>query len=238
LTSVPDPVTGLPIGPEIDPHPAPRPQRVTLPGRFVTLVPLDPAAHGDSLCEQSHGPDKDRIWQYLFEPPFPDRASFQAHLDRKAESEDPLFFAVVDNASGAALGYQTLMRIDTAHRVIEVGNVMYGAGLQRTPGATEAQHLFAAHVFDALGYRRYEWKCNALNAPSLRAAERLGFTFEGVFRQHMIVRGRNRDTAWFSILDHEWPAAKAAFERWLAPENFDAEGRQRESLQSLRRQSS
>jgi RimJ/RimL family protein N-acetyltransferase len=232
--SVPDPSTGLPIGTDVPAHPAPRPVRRTLAGRFVRLVPLDPAIHGDSLWTQSHGSDKDRIWQYLFEAPFPDRVAFQDHLERKAASEDPLFFAVVDQASGAALGYQTLMRIDTAHRVIEVGNVMYGTDLQRTPGATEAQYLFARHVFDDLGYRRYEWKCNALNAPSQSAAKRLGFSFEGIFRQHMIVRGRNRDTAWYSMLDHEWPLLKAGFEAWLVPGNFDAKGRQRASLATLR----
>ena len=125
------------------------------------------------------------------------------------------------------------MRVDATHRVIEVGNILYTPAMQRTIGATEAQYLFARYVFDDLGYRRYEWKCNDLNAPSKRAALRLGFAFEGVFRQHMIVKGRNRDTAWFSMLDSEWPARRAAFERWLAPENFDAAGRQKISLSSL-----
>jgi RimJ/RimL family protein N-acetyltransferase len=232
--SVNAPVSGLPIGPEVDTHPAPRPERRTLAGKFVDLVPLDPVAHADSLWAESHGQTKDAIWQYLFEPPFPDFDSFKGHIERKAASDDPLFFAIVDKASGKAVGYETLMRIDTAHRVIEVGNIMYGASLQRTPGATEAQYLLAGYVFDDLGYRRYEWKCNALNAPSRRAAERFGFTQEGVFRQHMIVQGRSRDTAWFSMLDHEWPAVKAAFERWLAPDNFDAAGRQKQSLADLR----
>jgi RimJ/RimL family protein N-acetyltransferase len=230
---VPDPATGLPIGPAVDGHAAPRPQRLVLQGRLVRLEPLDPARHGDDLWAESHGPDRDVIWQYLFEPPFPDRAAFQTHLEAKASSSDPLFFTVVRQSDGRALGYQTLMRIDPAHRVVEVGNVMYGTGLQRTPESTEAQYLFMRHVFDDLGYRRYEWKCNALNAPSRRAADRLGFTFEGVFRQHMIVRGRNRDTAWYSILDTEWPARRAAFEAWLGPANFDEEGRQRASLSSL-----
>ena len=232
--SVPDPASGLPIGPDVSGHPAPRPQRTVLEGARVRLEPLDPARHGDALWDESHGPDKDVVWQYLFEPPFPDRASFQAHLERKAASEDPLFFAVVDKVRNRALGYQTLMRIDTTFRVIEVGNVMYGTGLQRTPLSTEAQYLFARHVFDDLGYRRYEWKCNALNAPSRRTAERLGFTFEGIFRQHMIVRGRNRDTAWFSMIDAEWPTIRAGFEAWLSPANFDAQGRQKASLADLR----
>ena len=233
--SVTAPVSGLPIGPEVDAHPAPRPERRALSGRFVDLVPLDPKVHAESLWAESHGQTKDAIWQYLFEPPFPDFESFKAHLERKAASEDPLFFAIVDKATGKAFGYETLMRIDTTHRVIEVGNIMYGASLQRTPGATEAQYLLARYVFDDLGYRRYEWKCNALNAPSRRAAERFGFTYEGLFRQHMMVQGRNRDTAWFSMLDHEWPLRKTAFERWLAPENFDAGGRQRQSLGALQK---
>jgi RimJ/RimL family protein N-acetyltransferase len=233
LRSVPDPLTGLPIGPEVAGQPAPRPVRRVLEGRFVRLAPLDPARHGQDLWEESHGPDRDVIWQYLFEPPFADQAAFQAHLEAKAASSDPLFFAVVRQADGRALGYQTLMRIEPVHRVIEVGNVMYGTGLQRTPGSTEAQYLFMRHVFDDLGYRRFEWKCNACNAPSRRAAERLGFTFEGVFRQHMIVRGRNRDTAWYSILDAEWPARRAAFEAWLDPLNFDAAGSQKASLSTL-----
>ena len=126
------------------------------------------------------------------------------------------------------------MRVDPVHRVIETGNILYTPALQRTPGATEAMALLAGLVFDTLGYRRYEWKCNALNAPSRAAALRLGFTFEGVFRQHMVVKGRNRDTAWFSMLDREWPAVKRAFDQWLAPANFEPDGRQRRSLASFR----
>ena len=170
----------------------------------------------------------------MFEPPFPDKAAFRAHIERKSASEDPLFFAIIDTASGKAVGYETLMRIDTAHRVIEVGNILYGTPLQRTPGATEAQYLLMRYVFETLGYRRYEWKCNALNAPSRSAAERFGFSFEGIFRQHMIVRGRNRDTAWYSILDHEWSVQKAAFEAWLQPDNFDTDGRQRRKLSDFK----
>ena len=132
------------------------------------------------------------------------------------------------------MGYQTLMRIEPVHRVIEVGNILYTPAMQRTIGATEAQYLFARHVFDDLGYRRYEWKCNDLNAPSKRAALRYGFAFEGVFRQHMIVKGRNRDTAWFAMLDSDWPACRAAFERWLDPANFDAQGQQKTALGALR----
>ena len=157
----------------------------------------------------------------------------RASLEAKARSTDPLFFAVIDNASGRAIGYQTFLRIDPPNRVIEVGNILYTAAMQRTAGATEAQYLFAKYVFEELGDRRYEWKCNALNAPSRRAAERFGFTFEGIFRQHMIVKGRNRDTAWFAMLDSEWPSRKAAYERWLAPDNFDSDGGQKVALSAL-----
>ncbi|MCP8939587.1 GNAT family N-acetyltransferase [Alsobacter sp. SYSU M60028] len=228
--SVPDPRTGLPIGPEVASHAARRPERTTLAGRYVTLAPLDPERHAAELFAETHGEGEGAMWQYLGDGPFADLSAFTASLRAKAASADPLFFAILDAASGRALGYQTLMRIDAPNRVVEVGNIVYGRSLQRTPGATEAQYLFARHVFDDLGYRRYEWKCNACNAPSQRAARRFGFSYEGLFRQHMIVKGRNRDTAWFSMLDHEWPARRAAFEAWLNPDNFDADGRQRRSL--------
>jgi RimJ/RimL family protein N-acetyltransferase len=224
-----------PIGEPVDARPARRPERVTLSGRAVTLVPLSAEAHADALFEQANGGDKDRVWTYLFDGPYTDRAVFRANIEAKAKSEDPLFFAILDKASGKAVGYQTFLRIEPQHRVIEIGNILYTPAMQRTIGASEAQYLFARYVFDTLGYRRYEWKCNNLNAPSKRAALRFGFTFEGVFRQHMIVKGRNRDTAWFSMLDTEWPARRAAFERWLAPDNFDAAGRQRISLSTLQR---
>ena len=223
-----------PIGPSIDPHPAKRPERVTLKGRWITLVPLDAAAHAEALYQGSHGAAaREAVWAYLFDGPYASRDEFRANIEAKARSADPLFFAVIDNASGQAVGYQTFLRIDAANRVIEVGNILYTPAMQRTAGGTEAQYLFAKHVFEALGNRRYEWKCNALNAPSRRAAERFGFAFEGIFRQHMIVKGRNRDTAWFAMLDREWPARKAAYERWLQPENFDSEGRQKVALSAL-----
>lgn len=223
-----------PIGPAVDTHPAKRPERIAMTGRWVTLVPLDADTHARDLYEGSHGDAaRDAVWDYLFEPPGRDFETFRADLEAKARSADPLFFAVVDNATGKALGYQTLMRIDLANRVIEVGNILWTPAMQRTPGATEAQYLFARAVFEDLGNRRYEWKCNALNAPSRRAAVRFGFAFEGVFRQHMIVKGRNRDTAWFAMLDHEWPARKAAYERWLAADNFDADGGQKTRLSDL-----
>ena len=228
------PFEDRPIGPSVDPRPAMRPERVTMKGRWVTLTPLDPATHAKDLFDGSSGDaTRDAVWDYLFEPPHRDSKAFRADLEKKAASADPLFFAVVDNTTGWALGYQTLMRIDLANRVIEVGNIMYTPAIQRTPGATEAQYLLARYVFDELGNRRYEWKCNALNAPSRRAAQRFGFSFEGVFRQHMIIKGRNRDTAWFSMLDNEWPARKAAYERWLKPDNFDSAGRQKTRLSDI-----
>ncbi len=224
----------LPIGPPVDTHHAKRPERIALKGRWVTLAPLDAEKHAEALYEGSNGDEvRDRVWTYLFNGPFTNPDDFAADIELKARSVDPHFFAVVDNASGRAVGYQALMRIEPTHRVIEVGNVMYTPAMQRTPGATEAQYLFAQYVFDTLGNRRYEWKCNALNAPSRRAAERFGFAFEGIFRQHMIVKGRNRDTAWFSMLDSEWPVRKAAYEAWLQPGNFDGQGRQKQSLSSL-----
>jgi RimJ/RimL family protein N-acetyltransferase len=228
------PSATLPIGPIVESQPARRPETVTLKGRWVTLAPLDANAHADALYEGSNGDAaRETVWTYLFDGPYRSRDEFRGNIEAKARSDDPLFFAVIDNSSGRAVGYQTLMRIDPPNRVIEVGNIMYTPPIQRTAGATEAQYLFAAFVFDELGYRRYEWKCNALNAPSRRAAERFGFRFEGIFRQHMIVKGRNRDTAWFAMLDSEWPARKAAYESWLAPENFDDEGRQKLKLSEL-----
>jgi len=231
MTSTPE---THPIGPLVDAHPAPRPAHVTLRGRAVTLVALDAAAHALDLYRGSHGDGRESVWTYLFNGPFADLAQFAGDVDAKAKAADPLYFAAIDNSTGKAVGYQSLMRIDPTHRVVEVGGIMYTPEMQGTIGSTEAQYLFARHVFDDLGYRRYEWKCNDLNAPSKRAALRLGFSFEGVFRQHMIVKSRNRDTAWFSMLDTEWPARRAAFERWLDPANFDAAGRQKISLTTLR----
>ena len=229
-----DPATGLPIGPRVaDPAPAPRPQRTTLTGRHVTVMALDPVAHAASLYEATCGPENDRLWLYLFDGPFSDRAEFDGYLTRIASVEDRLYYAILDNISGRAVGHACYLRIKPAERCIEVGGILYAPSLQRTPGATEAMYLLARYVFEDLGYRRYEWKCHALNAPSRRAARRLGFTYEGVFRQHMIMKGRNRDTAWFSMLDWEWPARKAAFEQWLDPANFDADGRQKISLSAL-----
>jgi RimJ/RimL family protein N-acetyltransferase len=223
-----------PIGPLVESHPAKRPERLTLKGRWITLAPLDREAHSKDLFEASSGDARrDAVWDYLFNGPFDDFKEFAADIEVKAKAADPHYFAIIDNVSGRAVGYASLMRIDPPNRVIEVGGIMYAPAMQRTPGATEAQYLLARYVFDELGYRRYEWKCNALNGPSRRAAERFGFTFEGIFRQHMIIKGRNRDTAWFAMLDSEWPERKTAYERWLAPGNFDDQRRQKTRLSDL-----
>ena len=229
-----DPDSGLPIGPRLDdPDPAKAPARIELEGRYTRLEPLDPDRHGDDLHAASTPSDRAARFRYLPELPPDARDAFGAWLSGVSASSDPLFFAVVDRATGRAEGWQTLMRITPVHRCIEIGNIYWGPRIAGTRVATEASYLFAAHVLEELGYRRYEWKCDALNAPSRRAALRFGFTCEGHFRRAVIIRGRSRDTAWFSIIDEEWPALKAAYEQWLAPENFDGDGRQRTRLSEL-----
>jgi RimJ/RimL family protein N-acetyltransferase len=218
--------------------PARRPDpAVTLAGRLVRLEPLDAARHAGELFRASDvaRPNADpRLWDHLPYGPFADAGALADWAAARAGSTDPVFYAVVDAATGLAGGVVSLLRITPEHGVIEIGHVWFGAALQRTPQATEAIFLLARHAFDALGNRRLEWKCDAANARSRAAAQRFGFTFEGVFRQHMVVKGRNRDTAWFAIVDGEWPAVRAAFEAWLAPGNFDADGRQLRSLADLR----
>jgi RimJ/RimL family protein N-acetyltransferase len=210
-----------------------RPERVTLTGRYARLEPLDPARHGDELFAASMAPGAEERFRYLFESP-EDRSAFGAWLARAAASQDPLYCAVLDAASGRCEGRQALMRIVPEHGVIEIGSILWGPAIARTRVATEAFFLAARYAFDELGYRRFEWKCNALNEPSRRAAARFGFAYEGTFRQHMLVKGESRDTAWFSIIDGEWPARRLAFERWLDPSNFDAEGHQKHRLADLR----
>jgi RimJ/RimL family protein N-acetyltransferase len=217
----------LPVGEAVDATPAPMPAAVTLKGRYGSVERLDAAKHAPSLWAAMAGHDS--IWTYIFVAAPPDEAAFRATIADYARHKERIFYAVVDN-DGNALGILALMEIRPAMRVIEVGNIVYAPALQRTPLGTEAQYLIARYAVETLGYRRYEWKCDSLNAPSRRAAARYGFTFEGLFRQHMIVKGRNRDTAWFSILDSDWPARRLAFERWLAPENFDSNGRQKTNL--------
>jgi len=200
----------------------------------VRLEPFDAGAHEAPLYESLHGAEGDpHLWDYLPYGPF-DRQEWSEWFAASAASTDPLFFAVVDPIGGVPAGQASYLRIEPVHGVIEIGHIALGAAMQRTPAATEAMYLLARHAFDELGYRRLEWKCDALNARSRRAAERLGFTFEGIFRQHMIVKGRNRDSAWFSIIDGEWPPLRTAFEVWLSPENFDQAGRQLRPLGEIR----
>lgn len=214
-------------------QPANRPPQRPLDGRYVRLEPLDPARHGDDLWLCLQGADADpALWDYLPYGPFQRRSDFDAWLAANAGSGDPLFFSVIERASGQAQGLLSYLNIVPAHGSIEIGHIAFGRAMQRTPRASEAVFLLAEQAF-ALGNRRLEWKCNDLNARSKRAAERFGFSFEGLFRQHLVIKGHNRDTAWYSLLDHEWPRQRQAFERWLAAENFDEQGRQRSSLGEL-----
>ncbi|HEY4191583.1 MAG TPA: GNAT family protein [Mesorhizobium sp.] len=216
-------------------QPRPRPERKVLEGRYVRLEPLEAKKHGDGLFAASTVPDADGRFAWLFEKPPESRAEFDGWLEKVQASEDPLYFTVIDLASGKIAGRQTLMRIEPNHGVIEIGSIYWGPLISRRPAATEAQYLFTRYIFDELGYRRYEWKCHNDNAPSKRAAERFGFKFEGIFRQHMVTKGANRDTAWYSIIDKEWPALKKAYENWLDPSNFDSEGVQKKRLEDLRK---
>ena len=202
-------------------------------GRFCRLVPLDPATHARELFEANQLDKDGRNWTYLSVGPFAEFEGYRNWLEQAAKSDDPLFHTIVDAKTGKAVGVATFMRIDRANGVIEVGNINYSPLLQKKPAATEAMFLMMRRAFDELGYRRYEWKCDSLNAPSRAAALRLGFQYEGLFRQAVVYKGRNRDTTWFSIIDGEWPALRGAYEQWLAPANFDAEGRQRQKLSEL-----
>jgi RimJ/RimL family protein N-acetyltransferase len=221
------------VGPAVDAWPAQRPGAISLGGRFGSVERLAASRHRDALWEELAG--HDGVWTYMFYGPFADKPSFAAWLAEREQLADPFCYVIADTG-GRPLGLATLMSIRPDMRVIEVGNILLGPSLQRSRLATEAQFLLARYAFEVLGYRRYEWKCDALNAPSRRAALRFGFAFEGIFRNHMIVKGRNRDTAWFAITDDDWPARKAAFERWLDPANFDTEGRQKLRLSELNRQ--
>jgi RimJ/RimL family protein N-acetyltransferase len=209
------------------------PPRTSIAGRFCRVDPLDPVAHGDDLYDCIGSPvNHDGRWTYLPYGPFDDREGFQRWLEKVAPGEDPLFFAIVDR-HGHAVGVAAYMRIDAGHGVIEIGHLNFSRHLQRTAAATEAMYLMLRRAFDELGYRRYEWKCDSFNAPSQRAAARFGFTFEGLFRQATLYKQRTRDTTWFSITDAEWPARRAAFEAWLAPDNFDESGAQRKPLSAF-----
>jgi RimJ/RimL family protein N-acetyltransferase len=222
------------IGPALHWRAARPPERTELKGRHVRLRPLDARADAEALYAESHPPAGDPdLWMYLPNGPYRDAAEFREALLVDERSEDHLFFTLDRLAPERPTGIASYLRITPQHGVIEIGHIWFGASLRRSVAATEAIYLLAAHAFDELGYRRLEWKCNALNQASRRAAERFGFTFEGVFRQHMVVKDRNRDTAWYAITDDEWPAIRDAFEAWLSPENFDDAGRQRRRLGEL-----
>jgi len=195
-----------------------------MPGCWCRLEPLA-LDHATELYQAACADTSGHSWTYLPYGPFRSQAEYTAWIAERADGSDPLFFAIVDTPTGRALGVASYLRIDPANGVIEVGHLYFSPALQGTTAATEAMYLMMRHVFD-LGYRRFEWKCDSLNAPSRRAALRLGFQFEGIFRQAIVVKGRNRDTAWFSVIDGEWPHLRTRFEEWLAPQNFDAKGRQ------------
>ncbi len=211
-----------------------RPARTAMEGRYVRLEPLNAADHGDELFEASSIPDADERFRWLFDLVPQSRAAFEPWLVQAEASADPLYFAVIDKASGRVAGRQTMMRIDAANGVAEIGNIYWGPPVSRKAAATEALFLFGRYLFDELGYRRFEWKCNNRNEPSKRAALRFGFSHEGVFRQHMVAKGENRDTAWYAMIDKEWPALRRAYEAWLDPANFDESGAQRRRLEDFR----
>jgi len=226
---------GQPIGGAVDGWSTrPPPPRSPLQGRTCRIEPLDPARHGAELFRALSTAEDDRLWTYMGQGPFADLNVFRQWMETSAMGDDPLFHAIVDGAGGNALGHAAYLRIEPVVGVIEVGNIFFAPALQRTIAATECMYLMMCRVFDELGYRRYEWKCDALNAPSRAAALRLGFQFEGIFRQAIMYKGRNRDTAWYAIIDKDWPEVKAAFQAWLAPGNFDAAGNQKQRLQSFR----
>jgi RimJ/RimL family protein N-acetyltransferase len=237
-SSVPNGSSETRLGEPVSWQPVPRPPRGPLRGEHVLLRPVDPARDAEPLYALTHPPDGDpSIWTYLPDGPYDDVDAFRERLEFEAHSEDPIYFTVAGLPHERPLGRASYLRITPEHGVIEIGHIWFGPPLKRTVGATEAIYLLARHAFDDLGYRRLEWKCNALNDASRRAAERFGFQFEGVFRSHMVIKGRNRDTAWYAITDEEWPAVRAGFERWLAPENFYETGAQRKPLRALIEQS-
>lgn len=214
--------------------PRARPGDVTLAGRWCRLEPLRTTEHGKSLYEAYGRAEDSSDWTYLFAGPFDSESSFDAYLKAAEQSQDPKHYAVIDAATGKAVGTLSLMRIDPANGVIEVGNVVFSPLLKHTAASTEAQFLLMQYALDVLKYRRYEWKCDSLNAPSRKAAQRLGFSFEGIFRQAVVYKGRSRDTAWHAIIDAEWPDIRQSFIEWLSPSNFDHQGRQVASLSAVR----
>jgi RimJ/RimL family protein N-acetyltransferase len=224
----------LPLGEPIDFRPAGYPARAPIVGRYVLVRPLDAEADAAALYAASHPPEGDvAIWTYLPDGPYPSVDEMRGALEEAEGLGDPLYFTLAPQPDLRPSGIATYLRVEPRFGVIEIGHIWFGPSMQRTTAATEAIYLLARHAFDDLSYRRLEWKCNALNAASRRAALRFGFTFEGIFRQHMVVKGRNRDTAWYAITDADWPSIRGAFERWLEPGNFDSEGRQRRRLGEL-----
>ena len=225
---------GQPIGAPLPGWTAcPRPPRAAMAGRYCRVEPIDPDRHAADLHDANLTDREGRIWTYLAYGPFATLADYRDWMQKTGLGDDPLVPAILDGRTARAVGVASFLRMDPPVGVIEVGHINYSPALQGTTAATEAMYLMMRRVFDELGYRRYEWKCDALNAPSRAAAERLGFVFEGIFRQATIYKGRNRDTAWYSIVDGEWPRLRHAFERWLDPANFDAQGRQRARLSDL-----
>ncbi len=234
MNSVRENSYGQPIGPAVAGwSPRPRPSRIDLVGRYCRVEPVTALRHADDLFAACMEAPDDRDWTYLFVNRPASREDFQSYLVKLERSEDPLHFAIVDG-TGQAVGTAALMRIEPVHGVIEIGSIVFSPRLQKTRAATESMYLLMRLAFDELGYRRYEWKCDSLNAPSRAAAQRYGFTFEGIFRNAVVYKGRSRDTAWYSITDAEWPRVRAAFEAWLDPGNFDARGTQIRRLNELR----
>lgn len=230
-----DSATKLPIGTLVaNPAPARVPERIALEGHYCRLEPLNPERHGDQLFAASTPPDAAARFLYLPVQAPVDRRDFDAWITTRSVSVDPMYFVVIDKSTGLIGGRQSFLRIDPSNQSIEIGDIYWGPSISRTRVSTEANFLFAKYAFDVLGYRRYEWKCNALNAPSRSSALRFGFSYEGLFRRAAIVKGRSRDTAWYAMIDDEWPDIKQAYEQWLDPENFDAAGQQRTSLRARR----
>jgi RimJ/RimL family protein N-acetyltransferase len=224
----------LPLGPPLDWKPVKAPVRLELPGAHVLVRPIDAERDAEALYSASHEPDGDpAIWTYLPDGPYDSAEHLREMLAFAQASSDPLYFAIAGPSDERALGMAAYLRITPQFGTIELGHIWFGPALQRTTAASEAIYLLARHVFDDLGYRRLEWKCNSLNAASRRAAERFGFAYEGVFRKHQVIKGRSRDTAWFAITDEQWPEIRRGFERWLAPENRDRDGRQLRPLAQL-----
>jgi len=224
---------GQMIGEPVDDTPGVLPSLVRIEGRYTILEALSVEKHAEDLLAV-YGPDTPRdMWTYLFQEPVADMEELVNLLNQMLAREDRFFYAILDRETGKAMGTFSLMRIDQNNRVVEVGTVIFSPKLRGTRIGTEAQYLLARYVFEELNYRRYEWKCDALNLPSRRAAERLGFVYEGTFRQAVVYKGRTRDTDWLSMIDKDWPKVKARLETWLAPENFDKNGKQYKSLREL-----